>query len=67
MEDLDKLAADFAARGYEPEGAELEHDGMAAGDTHDHEPPAAAPGTARASAASRTVATTSRSSRATRS
>jgi hypothetical protein len=24
VEDLDKLAADFAARGYEPDGAELE-------------------------------------------
>lgn len=44
MEDLDKLAADFAARGYEPEGAELEHDGTAAGDTNGREPPAAAHG-----------------------
>lgn len=44
MEDLDKLAADFAARGYEPEGAELEHDGTASGDTYGHEPPAAGHG-----------------------
>ena len=44
MEDLDKLAADFAARGYEAEGAELEHDGMAAGGAHGREPPAAAHG-----------------------
>ena len=34
MEDLDKLAADFAARGYEPDGAELENDQPPA--THGH-------------------------------
>jgi len=41
MEDLDKLAADFAASGYEPEGAELEHDEPPA---HGHEEPAATHG-----------------------
>ena len=44
MEDLDKLAADFAARGYQAEGAELEHDETAPGGAHGHEPPAAAHG-----------------------
>lgn len=40
MEDLDKLAADFAAGGYEPDGAELEHDQVAAGHHHGEEQPA---------------------------
>ncbi|HEX2212039.1 MAG TPA: hypothetical protein VHH12_00950 [Mycobacterium sp.] len=44
MEDLDKLAADFAARGYEPEGAELQHDEPLAGDIHGHHQPAATHG-----------------------
>jgi hypothetical protein len=41
MEDLDKLAADFAARGYEPDGAELETDGPPAahGQGHHHPVP----------------------------
>jgi hypothetical protein len=41
MEDLDKLAADFAARGYEPDGAELEDDQPNATHTHAHDQPAA--------------------------
>ncbi len=44
MENLDKLAADFAARGYEPDGAELEHDQPPASVAHGHEQPAAAHG-----------------------
>ncbi len=44
MEQLDKLAADFAARGYEPEGAELEHDQPPTGDPHGHAQPAATHG-----------------------
>jgi hypothetical protein len=40
MEYLDKLAADFAACGHEPEGAELEHDQPPGGDMHGHEQPA---------------------------
>jgi hypothetical protein len=38
MEDLDKLAADFAAGGYEPDGAELEYGTPEHG--HHHEPDA---------------------------
>jgi hypothetical protein len=44
MEDLDKLAADFAARGYEPDGAELEKDKPTATHTHGHDQPAATHG-----------------------
>lgn len=44
MEDLDKLAADFAARGYEPDGAELENDQPTAGHAHGHDQPAATHG-----------------------
>lgn len=44
MEDLDKLAADFAARGYEADGAELENDGPAATPGHGHDQPAATHG-----------------------
>lgn len=39
MEDLDKLAADFAARGYEPDGAALETDGPPAAHAHGHPHP----------------------------
>jgi hypothetical protein len=39
VEDLDKLAADFAARGYEPNGAELEDDRPAAGHGHGADAP----------------------------
>ena len=41
MEDLDKLAADFAARGYAPEGAELADDQPPSSEAHGHEQPAA--------------------------
>ena len=45
MEELDRLAADFAARGYEPEGAELEDEEPPAADTHGHhQPPSATQG-----------------------
>lgn len=44
MEDLDKLAADFAARGYEPDGAELENDKPTATHIHSHDQPAATHG-----------------------
>jgi hypothetical protein len=44
MEDLDKLAADFAARGYEADGVELEKDQPAATTGHDHDQPAATHG-----------------------
>ena len=44
MEDLDKLAADFAARGYEPDGAELENDEPTATHIHSHDQPAATHG-----------------------
>jgi hypothetical protein len=40
MEDLDKLAADFAARGFEASGAELETDQPAAAVGHGHDQPA---------------------------
>ena len=36
MEDLDKLAADFAAGGFEPDGAELEDDPSAHSHGHGH-------------------------------
>jgi hypothetical protein len=44
MEDLDKLAADFAARDYEPEGAELEDGHATAAHTHSHHQRAATHG-----------------------
>ena len=44
MEDLDKLAADFAARGYEADGAELDVGEPAAGHGHGHAQPAATHG-----------------------
>lgn len=44
MEDLDRLAADFAAQGYEAGGAELRDDQLPAGDAHGHEQPAAGHG-----------------------
>lgn len=44
MEELDKLAADFAARGYEADGAELEKDQPAATHGHGHDQPAATHG-----------------------
>jgi hypothetical protein len=44
MEDLDKLAADFAARGYDADGAELEKDQHAAGHGHGDDQPAATHG-----------------------
>jgi hypothetical protein len=44
MEDLDKLAADFAARGYEADGAELEKDQPAVAPGHGHDQPAATHG-----------------------
>jgi hypothetical protein len=44
MEDLDKLAADFAARGYEPDGAELENEQHTGTPTHAHEHPPATHG-----------------------
>lgn len=40
MDDLDKLAADFAAGGFEPDGAELEGDPPTHGHGHDHPAPA---------------------------
>ena len=45
MEELDKLAADFAARNYEPEGAEVTDDQPPATDPHGHHRPAATHGT----------------------
>jgi hypothetical protein len=44
MEELDKLAADFAARGYEADGAELPGEEPAHGHEHGHEHPAPAHG-----------------------
>ncbi len=44
MEDFDKLAADFAARGYEPDGAELDNDERTPTHTHGHDQPAATHG-----------------------
>jgi hypothetical protein len=44
MEELDKLAADFEARGYEPGGVELESDQPAADHGHGHGQPAATHG-----------------------
>ena len=68
MEDLDKLAADFAARGYEADGAELDVGEPAAGHGHGHAQPAATHGhgTVKASAGSRIVDTKSRSPPVTR-
>ena len=40
MEDLDKLAADFAAGGYEPDGTELEDEQPSATHPHGHAQPA---------------------------
>jgi hypothetical protein len=45
MEDLDKLAADFAARGYEADGAELEDDHAHHPPGHDQPPPSHGHGT----------------------
>lgn len=44
MDDLDKLAADFAARALEPDGAELEDDRPAATHTPGHTQPGATQG-----------------------
>jgi hypothetical protein len=44
MEDLDKLAADFAARGYAADGAELEKDQQATAHGHGDDQPAATHG-----------------------
>jgi hypothetical protein len=44
MEDLDKLAADFAARGYEADGVELDSYRPAPAHGHRHDQPAATPG-----------------------
>lgn len=41
MEDLDRLAADFAERGFEADGAEIPTDPMAAGHAHGAGEPAA--------------------------
>jgi hypothetical protein len=39
MDDLDKLSADFAASGYEPESGEGEHDQPGTAHPHGHEQP----------------------------
>ena len=44
MEELDKLAADFAARGYEPAGGELEEPKAAGAHQHGHDGPDATHG-----------------------